>query len=218
LVERGIERKAKEWMGLVQPYLSAHRSAQERFSPKNSALLVIDMQKYFLDRSSHAYVPASKEILRNVRTLIATYRKQSLPVIFTREGLLKNENPGAMGRWWGDMLRIDDKMSEISPPFAPRATETVIRKSRYSAFVGTDLEKRLRSQGISGVVVTGVLTHLCCESTARDAFMRDFDVFFVVDGTASDTEDLHVSSLKTLADGFAIPMTTAEVVKRINLT
>ena len=218
LVERGIERKAKEWMGLVQPYLSAHRSAQERFSPKNSALLVIDMQKYFLDRSSHAYVPASKEILRNVRTLIATYRKQSLPVIFTREGLLKNENPGAMGRWWGDMLRIDDKMSEISPPFAPRATETVIRKSRYSAFVGTDLEKRLRRQGISGVVVTGVLTHLCCESTARDAFMRDFDVFFVVDGTASDTEDLHVSSLKTLADGFAIPMTTAEVVKRINLT
>ena len=218
MVERGIERKAKEWMGLVQPYSSAHRSARVRFSPKGSALLVIDMQKYFLDKSSHAYVPASKEILGNVQTLIAAYRERSLPVIFTREGLLKNEKPGAMGRWWGDMLRNDDKMSEISPPFAPLATETVIRKSRYSAFVGTDLEKRLRRQGISGVLITGVLTHLCCESTARDAFMRDFDVFFVVDGTASDTEDLHVSSLKTLTDGFAIPMTTAEVVKRIRRT
>ena len=181
-------------------------------------MLVIDMQKYFLDKSSHAYVPASKEILGNVRTLIAAYRGRSLPVIFTREGLLKNEKPGAMGRWWGNMLRIDDKMSGISPPFAPLATETVIRKSRYSAFVGTDLEKRLRRQGISGVVITGVVTHLCCESTARDAFMRDFDVFFVVDGTASDTEDLHVSSLKTLTDGFAIPMTTADVVKRIKQT
>jgi len=218
LVERKVERKAKEWMGLVQPYSSAHRSARVRFSPKGSALLVIDMQKYFLDKSSHAYVPASKEILGNVQTLIAAYRERSLPVIFTREGLLKNERPGAMGRWWGNMLRIDDKMSGISPPFAPLATETVIRKSRYSAFVGTDLEKRLRRQGISGVVITGVVTHLCCESTARDAFMRDFDVFFVVDGTASDTEDLHVSSLKTLTDGFAIPMTTADVVKRIKQT
>ena len=218
MVESGIERKAKRWMAAVQPYLSSHRRAQERFSPKDSALLVIDMQKYFLDRSSHAFVPASKDILRNVQTLIAKYREKSLPVIFTREGLLKNEKPGAMGRWWGDMLRIDDKMSEISPPFVPLATEAVIRKSRYSAFVGTDLEKRLRRQRISGVLITGVLTHLCCESTARDAFMRDFDVFFVVDGTASENEDLHVSSLKTLSDGFAIPMTTAEVIKRLRRT
>jgi len=202
-------------MRLVQPYMSEHRSGRVRFSPKGSALLVIDMQKYFLDRSSHAYVPASKEILKNVRTLIAAYREKSLPVIFTREGILKNEDPGAMGRWWGDMLRIDDEMSEIPPSFAPLKAETVIRKSHYSAFVGTDLEKRLRRSGISSIVVTGVLTHLCCESTARDAFMRDFDVFFVVDGTASDTEDLHVSSLRTLTDGFAIPMTAAEVVERL---
>lgn len=202
-------------MGFVRPYLSSRRTVEKRFSPKDSALLVIDMQKYFLDSSSHAYVPDSKGIVGNVQALISAYRRRSLPVVFTREGLLKDEDPGVMGRWWGDVLRIDDDMSEVAPPFIPLANETILRKSRYSAFVGTDLEKRLRRKRVTGVVITGVLTHLCCESTARDAFMRDFDVFFVVDGTASDNEDLHVSSLKTLADGFAIPVTTAEVIRRI---
>ena len=215
MMARGIELKVRTWMDAVHPYTSIHRSAERRFHPKESALLVIDMQRYFLDRSSHAYVPGSKDISGNVRALIAEYRKRSLPIVFTREGLLKSEDQGAMGRWWGDTLRIDDKMSEIARPFAPLRTETVLRKSKYSAFVGTDLEKRLRRRKISGVVITGVMTHLCCESTARDAFMRDFDVFFVIDATASENDDLHVSSLKTLADGFAIPMTTAEVIGRI---
>jgi len=218
LVERGIERKAKEWMKLLRPYMSGHHSAEERFSPKASVLLVIDMQRYFLTKSSHAYVPSSKAIAKNVQALIEGYRRRSLPVIFTRYAVLPDEDPGAMGRWWGGILRDDDRMSEIVRPFAPLPNEVVLRKSQYSAFVGTDLERRIRSKGISNIVITGVLTHLCCESTARDAFMRGFDVFIVVDGTASDAEDLHVSSLKTLTDGFAIPMTTAEVVKRLKRT
>ena len=202
-------------MDLVRPYMSRHRSAQERFSPKDSALLVIDMQRRFLEQSSNAYLPAAGEIVGNVQALISAYRELSQPVIFTRHAHLHDEKPGAMMRWWGNLIRDDDEFSEIASPFAPLATETVFRKSRYSAFVDTDLEKRLRTQGISSIVITGVMTHLCCESTARDAFMRDFDVFIVVDGTASETEDLHVSSLKTLTDGFAIPMTTKEVIARI---
>jgi len=62
------------------------------------------------------------------------------------------------------------------------------------------------------VVITGVMTHLCCESTARDAFMRDLEVFFVIDATATDQEDLHMGSLRALADGFAIMVTTKEVL------
>ncbi len=215
MVASRVKRKGTHWMDVARPYMSSHRTSKERYSPKDSALLVIDMQRYFLDESSHAFFPASKEIVENLQALISVYRSRSLPVIFTRQGLLKNEKQGAMGRWWGDVLRIDDEMSELAPSFVPLENETVLRKSRYSAFAGTDLEKRLRRKGTSGVVITGVLTHLCCESTARDAFMRDFDVFFVVDGTASDNEELHVSSLRTLTDGFAIPVTTAEVIARI---
>ncbi|MGQ9586973.1 MAG: isochorismatase family protein [Thermoplasmata archaeon] len=212
MVQRA-ERKDQEWVRLVRPYLSSHRVAEHRFSPQDSALLVIDMQRYFLDESSHAFFSGAKGIVKNVERLVSAYRARSLPVIFTRHGHPRDQKPGAMARWWGDLLREDDEMSEIIPQLMPRRGEKVIRKSKYSAFVGTDLEKTLRSRGASSVLITGVMTHLCCETTARDAFMRDFDVFFVIDGTASETEDLHVSSLKTLADGFAIPVTTAEVLR-----
>lgn len=209
---RNDDDMTKKLMNHVKPYLSSHRSATHRFSAERSALLITDMQRYFLDKSSHAYLPASEDIVENVARLVEAYRASSLPVIYTRHALLKDENPGAMGRWWKDSIRDSDEMSEIVPELKPKSAEPVLRKNRYSAFVGTDLEKRLLSLGVSQIVITGVMTHLCCESTARDAFMRDFDVFFVVDGTASESEDLHISSLKTLTDGFAIPVTAKEVI------
>jgi isochorismate hydrolase len=71
----------------------------------------------------------------------------------------------------------------------------------------------LGSAGVEQVVVVGVLTHLCCETTARDAFMRGFDVFFVADATATKSLSLHVASLRTLADGFCTLATTEEVLR-----
>ena len=209
----GLTEKAREWMELVRPYLSEHRNSAHRFSPKESALLVIDMQRYFLERDSHAYIPASEAIVGNVQNLVAEYRRRSSPVIFTRHALLQDENPGAMGRWWADNIREGDPLSQIAPALKPLHGEAVLRKSKYSAFAGTDLEERLLKQGVSQILITGVMTHLCCETTARDAFMRDFDVFIVIDGTASNAEDLHVAALMTLADGFAIPVTTEEVLR-----
>jgi bifunctional isochorismate lyase/aryl carrier protein len=207
------EEKTKEWQRIVKPYLSAHRNDTHQFRPKGSALLVIDMQRYFLERDSHAFIPDATAIVGNVTTIIDAYRRADLPVIFTRHANLRGTSSRSMERWWKDILYEDDRLSEIAPGLAPKPKEQVIRKSRYSAFVGTDLESRLRSLGVERILITGVMTHLCCETTARDAFMRDFDVFIVMDGTASKSEDLHTASLRTLADGFAIPVTTEEVLK-----
>jgi isochorismate hydrolase len=118
-----------------------------------------------------------------------------------------------MGRWWADRIRDEDPMSRIVSSLKPKDSEIVLRKTKYNAFSGTDLEARLRRQGVKQLLITGVMTHLCCETTARDAFTRDFDVFVVIDGMTSSSEDLHVSSLKTLVDGFAIPVTTDEVLR-----
>jgi isochorismate hydrolase len=209
----GLTEKAKRWKDLLRPYLSEHRNSAHRFSPKESALLVIDMQRYFLDSDSHAHIPSSRAIVGNVQNLVAEYRRKSSPIVFTRHALLPEENPGAMGRWWADNIREGDPLSQIAPALKPLQGEIVLRKSKYSAFAGTDLEERLLRHGVSQILITGVMTHLCCETTARDAFMRDFDVFIVIDGTASKTEDLHVAALMTLADGFAIPVTTEEVLR-----
>ena len=205
--------KATDYIRLAKPYMSKHRTANHELVPKESALLVIDMQGLFLDKSSHSYLPDAEDIVDNVRDLIDAYRRRSLPIIFTRHASKRSENAGAMGRWWGDVVRDGDKAGDIDPRFAPKKGEKVIRKTRYSAFVGTDMLQHLCAESVSSVVITGVMTHLCCESTARDAFMRDFDVFLIVDGTASKTEDLHVSSIKTLTDGFAIPVKTSEVIR-----
>lgn len=197
----------------AKPPMSKHRIATHKFSPEGSVLLVIDMQRFFLDPASHAYIPGSNAAVKNAQKLVAKYRQRSLPIIFTRHALLRDEDPGVMGRWWGDVLRDDDDLSEIVPALAPLKGEQVLRKSRYSAFVGTNLEGILRRKRAQRILITGVATHLCCETTARDAFMRDFDVFFVVDATASKSEDLHLAALRTLADGFAIPVTTEEVLR-----
>jgi isochorismate hydrolase len=201
-----------EWMAALGPFMNEHRARRHVFSPEHSALLVMDMQRYFLDESSHAYLPAAAGIKANVSGIVAGFRALSLPIIFTRHALLRDEEPGAMGRWWGDVLHDDDELSNIDTDMLPMPNDTVVRKTQYNAFLGTDLDKMLWRMGVSRVVVTGVKTHLCCESTARDAFMRGYDVFFVIDGTASNSEELHLASLKNLTDGFATPVTTEEVL------
>ena len=155
------KEKTKEWQRIVQPYLSAHRNNTHVFSPERSALLVIDMQRYFLERDSHAFIPAATEIIGNVESIIEAYRRRDLPVIFTRHANSRGAPAGSMERWWRDVLYEDDPLSEISPELAPEPGENVLRKSRYSAFVGTNLEGMLRSLGIARVLVTGVMTHIC---------------------------------------------------------
>ncbi len=213
MAARNMDTLADEWIGLAKPYMSRHRTERHRLVPEKSALLVIDMQGLFLDPDSHSFIPDAERIMVNVLDLLDAYRFRRLPTVFTRHALARSEDAGAMGRWWADVTRDGDKAGELDPRLGPRKGEKVLRKTRYSAFVGTGLDRHLKDGGVSSLVITGVMTHLCCESTARDAFMRDYDVFLVVDGTASKTRDLHLSSIKTLTDGFAIPVKTSEVVR-----
>ncbi len=178
----------------------------------SSALLVLDMQNFFLDEESHAFVPSAAAIVPNIDRLIGQFRRQGRPVVFTRHAIEDGEDAGIMERWWSEVVREGSRQSMISDRIRLVESDKLIRKTRYSAFIGTDLEEFLMGSGVRNVVVTGVITHLCCESTAREAFMRDFVVYFVVDATASWTEDLHLSSLKTIADGFGLPVETADLI------
>lgn len=212
MVRKGSECADRGVMEAVRPYMSRRRSLRHKLRPDKAALLVIDMQGCFLDESSPSFLPDSGLIIGNVQDLIASCRQQSIPVVFTRHAHEKGEDPGTMGAWWGSVIREGTTDSMLDDRLDVQRSDKVLRKNRYSAFVGTGLERWLRARGRSQLVITGVKTHLCCETTARDAFMRGFDVFFVVDATASKTMDLHVSSIKTLTDGFAIPATTKEVL------
>jgi isochorismate hydrolase len=206
--EENLPSKTKEWLRELERYTKKKRF---EFEPQLSALLVTDMQNFFLKEESHAFLPASKAIIPNIRALIEFYRNHNLPVIFTRHSLEKDEEPGIMGEWWADVIWEDDDLSKVVDSLKSLDSETIIRKTRYSAFIGTELDKLLKERKVKTVVITGVMTHLCCETTARDAFMRDYQVFFVIDGTATQNEELHISSLRTLSHGFAVPVTTSEI-------
>jgi bifunctional isochorismate lyase/aryl carrier protein len=206
------DKRARHLALQSQSSTKHHRSRYHHFSADGACLLIIDMQRFFIDPLSHASFPQAEHIVGNVQSLLESFRSLGLPIIFTRHGYLNDESPGIMGRWWGDVLRIDDPFSSIDDRLRPLEGERVVRKTRYSAFVGTGLENTLEELGVTRLVITGVLTHLCCESTARDAFMRDHEVFLVVDGTASDEDELHLGSLRGLADGFAMLVTTEDLI------
>lgn len=183
------------------------------FNQNNSALLVIDMQNYFLDEKSHAYLPHTKSIIQNIKSLIDIYRNRKLPIIFTRHAVKNSKEEGIMGKWWGGSLFDGTYFAEIFDDLIPLENETVIRKTRYSAFQKTKLEEILKNIGVKTVLITGVMTHLCCETTAREAFMNDFEVYFLVDGTATANIELHLCSLKTLSHGFVIPVLTSDILE-----
>jgi len=171
------------------------------FDPQSSALLVLDMQEYFLRSESHAYVPSARAILPGLQALVESYTRQDLPVIYTRH-LNTLENAAGMAVWWRELLDEQNPLSAISSAFDTLSGE-VIHKSQYDAFYKTPLEARLCALGKRQVVICGVMTHLCCETTARSAFMRGFEVFFPVDGCATYNEAFHRATLLNLAHGFA---------------
>jgi len=207
-----IERKAHQMLARLAGYRQHHVL---RFRPRETALLIIDMQRYFLDESSRAFLPSAPAIVPGLKRLLDGFRRQKSPVIFTRHA--NNEsNAFMMGKWWSDLIPEGDELSEIIPEL-PTTDSIVIGKTQYDAFYQTDLEEVLKKQGASRVVVTGVMTHLCCETTARSAFVRGFEVIVAIDGMATDNEDFHMATLNNLAHGFAIPVLIKELTKYLEL-
>lgn len=177
------------------------------------ALLVLDMQDYFLSPDSHAFVPSAPAILPGILTLIDAFNRANRPVIFTRH-LNTPEDAGMMARWWRDLLTRDHPHAKLAKKLAIEA-ETIIEKSQYDAFFQTDLDARLRLTGVTDVVVTGVMAHLCCETTARSAFMHGYRVWFAADGTASYNRDFHLAALRNLSHGFAAAVLVSNLLEAL---
>jgi len=207
-----IEEKTKDWLARIAPF-NRHRM---QLATDKAALLVIDMQDFFLDPSSPTYTCGGQAIVPNVKRLITAFRAVNRPVIYTKHVHDPNlSDAGIMGWWWDGMILEGSPESEIHRDIAPLAGDKIIIKHRYSAFYNTDLETVLRVLKIEDLVITGVMTNLCCESTARDAYYRDHRVFFPADGTGAMCEEMHVASLLNLAYGFAQITVTDQIIRQL---
>jgi isochorismate hydrolase len=188
--------------------LKSYRERRARIDPKHSALLVIDLQNYFRQ--------IVQPVLEDIQNVIQFCRQKNIPIIFTQHGHTDAASDGgALGEWWGQVILHGTKDWKFIPEMKIESKDLVLQKKRYSAFFETDLEKFLRSEGIKDLIISGVMTNLCCETTARDAFMRDYRVFFLIDGTATGKEDHHLATLKNLGYGFAYLMTCDELIQNL---
>ncbi len=186
---------------------------RQTFSPTASALLILDMQRYFLDSDSHAAIPSMRDIIPSIASLASAFSSIGRPVVMTRH-LNTDENAAMMGRWWSDLIREEDEKSRIVPELSFSYADIIV-KTQYNAFYATELEEFLRRAGVEQLVMTGVMTHLCLESTARAAFVRGFETFVPADSTATYNRELHEGSLRGLAHGFAVPVLSADITGAI---
>ena len=172
------------------------------FDIERAALLILDMQSYFLNPDSHAYIPSAKAILPGLNQVAAFFRSKKRPVIATKH-INTVEDAGMMDSWWSELITDNHTLSDIHPDLKITGDE-VLSKPQYDAFYQSELTAVLNAFGIDQLVIGGVMTHLCCETTTRAAFVRGFEVFFLVDGTATYNREYHQASLQNLAHGFAV--------------
>lgn len=193
-------------------------------APDRTAVLVVDMQVDFAspDGALGAFIDMGvvKPALVAAEKLVADARAAGAPVVFV--GLWTT--PETDSAAWNERLRRRGGNPDVDAALCragqagsafygpqPAPGEPVVRKTRYSGFVGTDLDQRLRDMGVDTLVVAGLTTECCVDSTVRDAFDLDYHVFVAADACAAYEVDLHEASLKVMELNSAILTDTAAI-------
>jgi ureidoacrylate peracid hydrolase len=200
---------------------------EQLLDPKQAALIVVDMQNDFCDSrgalAAHGGDPSMiQEMAPRLQRLLETARTVRLPIVHIRthhsdwtdsaSWLGRHSTNYRMcfpGSWGADYYAGFEP--RVSEDWDPGGHEYVVTKHRYSGFVGTDLDLVLRSKGIRTVIMTGEATNVCVETTARDAFMRDYHVTFVSDCTAAGAKAAHDATLYTIGKHFGTVLTSQQI-------
>jgi len=179
-------------------------SSKWTFERDRSALIVVDMQNDFVLDGAIMQVKEAMNQLPKIKSLIAKCRELSIPIIYTIHETDEVLNPleiAAFPHLKNAGMRKGTPGVEVVEELKPHANDIIIRKRRFSAFYQTDLELILRNMKITRidtVIICGTVTNICCESTARDAFFRDFKVVFGSDICSAVNLDAHKATLANM--------------------
>ncbi len=185
--------------------------------PSRAALLVHDMQTYFLQAFNAAASPLGPA-LENVKTLRALCASLDIPVIFSAQpGEQDRRERGLLWDLWGPGIVASPGLQGLAPELAPAPQDVMLPKRRYSAFHDTRLEELLRERGRDQLLICGVYAHIGCLATATDGFMRGIQPFVVADATADFSREDHVIALRQVARTCGVVSTTNEVLAVLQL-
>ena len=157
--------------------------------PSKTALVIVDMQNVFVE-GSPVSAPEGLEVLDRLNRLAEFCHEVGIQVIYTAHVVRPDHsNRGILGDLVPPVQAglIDDGSvsGALHAGVRMREGDILLKKPRYGAFHGTDLELILRHRGIDTLIIGGIATNVCCETTAREATVRDFKVLFLSDGTAT---------------------------------
>ena len=184
--------------------------------PTQVAVIIIDMQHAFRNLWNG---PDKQKKLANLRCFIVAMRSLGCLIIRTQHGHGNSmADEGMLGVWWNSVILEGSRDHAFMSGFEVEPGDILITKNRYNAFLNTDLDAVLKKNQIQMVVIAGVMTNLCCETTAREAFCRDYHVSFLGDGTATISEEMHAGTILNLAFGFAHIHSCEFVIKWLNGT
>jgi ureidoacrylate peracid hydrolase len=193
--------------------------------PERTALVNVDMQNCFVEGYPLS-APDGLAVLGRINRLAVACREAGILVIHTGHvfrpdgsniGVLGEINPAVRA----GLVTKGSESAALHKGLAVDARDILLDKPRFGAFQGTDLELILRSRGIDALIISGIATNVCCETTAREATVRDFRVFFLSDGTATaemggaSAAELQNATLATLGSWFAQVLTVDEMMQKI---
>jgi len=209
----------------------ARRGAEHCFAdldPARTALVVIDLQHAFMtDGVGHAVCPAARDIVPVVNRLATVVRESGGGVFWIQ----MTHDARCLDEWSVAHEMASPEMREkriaalsegtlghqLWPDLDVRPEDEIVNKYRYSAFMpGTsELPGRLRARGFDTVLITGTVTNVCCESSARDANMTNFRTIMVSDGNAASTQEEHEASLTAFYNVFGDVMDTDMIIANL---
>ncbi|MEX2944221.1 isochorismatase family protein [Serratia fonticola] len=185
------------------------------FEPQRAALLIHDMQQYFLNFWGEDS-PLIKQVVENIAALRRYCKQQGIPVFYTAQpNQQSDEDRALLNDMWGPGLNKHPEQQAVVSELAPDADDTVLVKWRYSAFHRSPLQEILQESGRDQLIICGVYAHIGCMTTAIDAFMRNIKPFMVADGLADFSREEHLMALSYTAGRCGRVVTTGDLLPGI---
>lgn len=185
--------------------------------PATTAAVVVDVQRLFTDMVGAPVEPPLHQVLSRISRFVDESRRAGATIVLVRT-IIAPEAHSRSTLQWPEFMRAGvapgSPGTEFDSCLHRHPTDIEIVKQRYSGFVGTRLDETLQARGIDSVVVLGLTTMVCVQSTARDAWQRDYQTITLADCCAEVGEGSHDAALAWTARNFGIVCTSDDVSRR----
>jgi ureidoacrylate peracid hydrolase len=212
-----VKQRVLDWVGRERIF--------DDIDPAKTAHIIVDLQNGFMAPGAAVEIPTARDIVPNVNRISDAVRRSGGLNVFVHY-LIDDEVMVAWSHWF-EKFMTPERLAKMEKTFRKgcegyklwpgldvKEGDLLVDKTRFGAFVpgSSNLHEILQARGIKNLIITGTATNVCCESTARDAMQMNYQVIFVADGNATNSDEEHNATLNAMMALFADVMTTDEVV------